>query len=278
MGANPARARRAFRLLGVATCVLVSAAGLRSARAQSNGFVPAAARTDSAVNTSAVPFAVGERMDYEVRYSAAKVGTGAMEVRDISEVRGVPSWHTVFTVKGRLVLFSLNILLESWFDVASLNSRRFHEDQKYTGYSKNMTTEIFPERGMFKEGQREERPTVANPLDMASMLYYVRSMHLEVGQTYTLAQYYKPEANPVTIKVVRRETITVPAGTFQTIVVQPRIKARGMFAEDSKAEVWLSDDPARMVVQLKSDLVLGSINLYLTGHRAGTTAAKPGTN
>ena len=279
--------RRVAFVLRVAAVVVLgplATSALSTAHAQSRSdsmqSLPAAGTFPG--NPGAVPFGVGERMDYDVKFSAAKVGTGSMEVQDISTVRGVPAWHTVFTVKGKIVfLINLNIMLESWFDVGSLNSRRFHEDQQYTGYSKNMTTEIFPERGMFKEGDKEERPTVANPLDMASMLYYVRTIPLEVGKTYTVSQYYKPEANPVTIKVVRRDTITVPAGKFATIVVQPRIKAKGIFAEDSKAEVWLSDDSTRMVVQLKSDLTVGSINLYLNKHRAGAPApapVKPGSN
>jgi Protein of unknown function (DUF3108) len=90
---------------------------------------------------------------------------------------------------------------------------------------------------------------------------------LEIGRTYEFQRYFKPDRNPVTIRVVRRERVTVPAGTFNAIVIQPTIKTTGVFSDDGRAEVWLSDDEHRMIVQMKSRLSFGSIDLYLTDVR-----------
>jgi hypothetical protein len=51
-------------------------------------------------NAAVVPFFVGEKLEYEVKFGAIKVGKGSMEVRDIADVRGVPSWHTIFRITG----------------------------------------------------------------------------------------------------------------------------------------------------------------------------------
>ena len=47
-----------------------------------------------------VPYGVGERLEYEVRFSNLKVGSGTMEVAGIQHVRGRETYHTVFTVRG----------------------------------------------------------------------------------------------------------------------------------------------------------------------------------
>ena len=47
-----------------------------------------------------VPFGIGERFDYEVKLGSLKVGTGAMEVRGVENIRGRDAWHTAFWVKG----------------------------------------------------------------------------------------------------------------------------------------------------------------------------------
>lgn len=225
-----------------------------------------------AARIAAAPFAVGEKQEYDVHYLGGRVGNGTMEVREITDVRGRPAWHTVFTVQGRvLFVVSVNITLESWFDVMSLNSLRFHQDQRYTGTKKIQHIEIYPERGMFKEDDRPELVTVANPLDDGSFLYFVRTLPLEVGKTYTFDRYYKPEKNPVKITVVRRETVNTPAGTFRTLVLRPDIKSGGLFSE-GKSEVWVTDDSTRMVVQMKSDLPVGTISLYLTKSTRGIKA------
>jgi len=72
--------------------------------------------------------------------------------------------------------------------------------------------------------------------------------------------------------VLRRERIKVPAGTFNTIVIQPIIKAKGLFSEGGKAQVWLTDDSARVLVQMKSSLPIGSLNLYLRAYRPAAGA------
>lgn len=219
------------------------------------------------------PFGVGERMDYDVRYFGGKKGTGSMEVREIVDVRGQPAWHSVFKVAGRVAfLISVDITLESWFEVTTMNSLRFHQDQRYTGTKKIQTIEIFPERGMYKEDALPERVSVRDPLDDGSFLYFVRSIPLEVGKEYAFARYYKPEKNPVRIKVVRRETVKTPAGEFATLVLRPEINSGGLFAK-GKSEVWVTDDARRIVVKLVSDLPGANLSLWLTRYTPATTPA-----
>ena len=213
-----------------------------------------------------VPFFVGEKLEYDVKFGSIKVGSGSMEVLDVSNVRGRPSWHTLFRVTGSIPLYKVNDRQESWFDVTTLTSRRFHQDIEEGNYKPKRHYEMFPERGMYQKNDEPEQPTVANPLDEGSLLYFIRTIPLEVGKEYSFSRYFNPEANPVRIKVVRRETIETPAGKFKTIVLQPTFRTKGLFSENGKAEVWVSDDAARIVVQLKSRLSIGSLNLYLKGH------------
>jgi hypothetical protein len=78
-----------------------------------------------------------------------------------------------------------------------------------------------------------------------------------------LSRYFKPESNPVVVHVVRRDTVDVPAGRFPAIMLRPEIKTKGIFSKDGHAELWLADDSARTVLQLKTGLSFGSISLKL---------------
>ena len=91
----------------------------------------------------------------------------------------------------------------------------------------------------------------------------MRSIPLALGQTYSFDRYFKPDRNPVRVVVLRSEKVKVPAGTFSTVVVRPIIKTTGLFSEGGKAEVWFSDDDARLLVQLKTQTRVGSLNLFL---------------
>jgi hypothetical protein len=254
----------ALALLGTLAAYPVAAQSLAA-----QPLTGAASLVDDAV--AARPFKPGERLTYDVKFGPIKAGTGSMEVRGLETVRGRPAYHTVFRVKGGVPGFRVLDVFESWFARDDLSSLRFHKDQDEGPNERTARFEIFPERATYDDlrDQQGELPSTARPLDDGSFLYYIRTVPLVVGQTYRFEQYFKPDRNPVTIRVLRRERVTVPAGTFDAIVVQPSIKTSGIFSEGGRAEVWISDDDRRLILQLKSKLAFGSLNLYLTGHQPG---------
>ncbi len=225
-----------------------------------------------------VPFGVGERLEYDVRFGKLKVGSGSMEVAGVQKVRGRDAWHTVFQIRGGTFFYRVDDQNESWIDMRNGNSLRFRQDLNEGRRDVQRQFEIYPERAMYTEDGEPEAKSVRNPLDDGSFLYFLRTIPLTVGETYTFERYFRPDRNPVTIRVLRKERIQVPAGAFDAIVVQPVINTRGIFSENGHAEVWLSDDQNRIMLQMKSGLSFGSINLYLTSYRpaqAGATAQTP---
>ncbi len=256
----------------VARCVLalvalMALAGPRGVAAQSSGAGVADSLSPPATGVTPVPFAVGERLVYDVKFGAIKVGQGSMEVLDTVTLRGRPAWHTRFRVRGGIPFYRVDDVLESWIDRAAFSSLRFVQDVDEGGRERERRYEIFPDRAMFQENDKPEEASVSNPLDDGSFLYFIRTIPLEVGKTYEFHRYFRPDRNPVGVKVVGRERISVPAGTYATIVIQPIIKSKGIFSENGQARIWLSDDANRIMVQMKSRTKIGSLNLYLQSHR-----------
>ena len=216
---------------------------------------------------------VGERLAYDVRFSAVKVGSGFMEAVGYEDVRGISALHVKFTVRGGTFFYKVNDLLESWIDTTRFVSLRHKQELSEGSRDRERNFEFFPERRTFSQDGKPEEPGIAAPLDEGSFLYFVRRVPLEVGRTYEFTRYFKPDRNPVRIIVLRKERIKVPAGTFNTVVIQPIIKTKGLFSEGGKAQVWLTDDSARVMVQMKSSLPIGSLNLYLKEYRPSAGAA-----
>lgn len=214
-------------------------------------------------NAAKVPWSLGERLTYDVRFGFIKAGTAEMTLRGIELVRGRPVWHGRFTVRGGYLALRVDDVLETWMDAVTLSSLRFEQDFKEIGRERRRLYEIFPERQVYQQAGKPERPSVADPLDDGSFLYFIRTVPLEVGQTYEFNRYFIPDRNPVRIRVLRQERVQVPAGTFDCIVLQPIIKTKGIFSENGQAEIWLTADDRRIMVQMKSKLPFGSLNLYL---------------
>lgn len=259
-----------MRTRAIVTHVTALATALAaSSSAQSAPTTGASATVASSSPRAKVPFGPGERMEYEVRFGALRVGNAHMEVVALDNIRGRPAWHTAFWVQGGNFLYRVNDVYESWMDAETLSSLRFVQELEEGGKDTERRFEIYPERAIFiqtsKKPPKEEK-SVTQPLDDGSFLYFLRTIPLEVGKTYSFDRYFRPDRNPVQIKVLRREKVKVPAGTFDAIVVQPVIKTKGIFSENGHAEVWLSDDERHIMLQLKSALKFGSLNLYLKSY------------
>lgn len=264
----------------VAGCIagLVALVAATSLRAQDVGTI--AASLPELSPRKVVPFDAGEKLTFDVRFGGIKVGSGRMEVVGTQDVRGREAWHTRFTVKGGIPFYKVNDRMESWIDTRTFESLRFVQDLEEGSRDAERVYEIYPERAMFSEqsgkGPIKSAATVDSPLDDAAFMYFVRTIPLELGKTYDFNRYFRPDRNPVQIRVLRRERIKVPAGTFNTIVIQPVIKSKGIFSEKGHAEMWLTDDPRRLLVQMKTDLSIGSLSLYLRGYVPGDVAMATG--
>jgi hypothetical protein len=223
----------------------------------------------SAARRAKVPFGAGERMEYDVKFGAIRVGNAHMEVVGLDNLRGHPAWHTAFWVQGGNFLYRVNDVYESWMDAETLSSLRFVQQLEEGGKDTERRYEIYPERAVFIQTSKKpasEEASVKQPLDDGSFLYFIRTIPLVVGQTYDFDRYFRPDRNPVRIRVLRKERVQVPAGTFDAIVVQPVIKTKGIFSENGHAEIWLTDDDRHIMLQLKSKLSFGSLNLYLKSY------------
>lgn len=220
----------------------------------------------------AVPFGVGERLEYDVSLGVVHVGNGYFRVTRLDTVRGRATYRLEMHLHGGAGFVKVDDNMTSWLDVATLVSRRFEQDQKEFRYKRQRTLEFFPEDKTYFQPEKNERGVIATdqPLDDISFLYYARTLPLEVGHTYTLHRYFDPKGNPVTIQVVRRDTVKVPAGTFATIVVRPVIQTKGLFGKGGRAEVYFTDDDRRLVVQVRSSVpVVGNLNMYLKSFAPG---------
>jgi hypothetical protein len=250
--------------------LLSLAAGVVDAQVSMQDVVP----TVSIPAAAPVPFGPGEAARYQVRLGLfGDVGEGSLTIGAIDTIRGNPTYHLRMHIKGGIPFAHVDTKYESWLDVRGLMSHRFHQDQHEVRYKRKRTFNFFPEERRWElvgKDESGELPTNM-PLDDLSFLYFARTLPLEVGREYTFNRYFQDDGNPVRLKVLRTETVKVPAGTFETIVVQPIIKSKGLFSEGGEAEVYFTNDHRRILVMLKSKVkILRSLDLMLEEYTPGS--------
>jgi glycosyltransferase involved in cell wall biosynthesis len=213
----------------------------------------------------AVPFVVGERLVYSARMGVFSVGVATLEVAGLDTVRGTETVHFRFHIAGGALWYHLDQTLESWVGRHDFRSRRFLNRTEEKGKRWERDFSIFPDSGIYREaGHDSAHATVADPLDDAAFLYWIRTVPLKVGERYEYQRYFRVDRNPVIVEVLGRDRVNVAGRKWDAIILRPTIPhGGGIFAEKSDARMWLSDDKDHIVLGLQSKFSFGMMTLKL---------------
>jgi hypothetical protein len=218
------------------------------------------------------PWGPGEHLVYKAKVGFLSVGNAWLTVEGMDLVRGHPTYRAAMGIQGRFIV-GLDDLYKTWFDVATLQSWRFTRDMNQGSYSSVRHYEFYPDSAMWDREDNDEFGPMStdSPLDEIAFVYFLRTLPLEVGRTYTFDQYFKDTGNPIVVEVVRKDRRKTDAGEFNTIVVRPSFQSEGLFSEDGEAELHFSDDERRLLVYMKVDLpvIPGGLSLHLESVHEG---------
>ncbi|MDQ3282968.1 MAG: DUF3108 domain-containing protein, partial [Acidobacteriota bacterium] len=111
-------------------------------------------------------------------------------------------------------------------------------------------------------------------LDPISVIYYVRTLDLAPGKSYELTLYADLKLYTVHARVLRREKLVTPAGTFNCLLVEPQMSSGGV-PRDERLFIWYSDDERRLPVRIRTEVKFGSVTATLKSVTSGATSIEP---
>ena len=211
-------------------------------------------------------FDVGEWLLFKVYYGPINAGTATMEVRSIRMVDGKPSYHVISEARSRGFFsrfFRVRDRLESFIDVKGIFSRRFEKRIREGKYRADRWIAYDQERHVAITSQGDTTAVPPFVQDVLSIFYFIRTQALRPGERFVVQNHTRKGSFPLEIRVHRRERVTVEAGTFDCLLVEPLQETAGLFKHKGKLKVWLTDDKRRMPVLMKSKVVVGHLSAEL---------------
>lgn len=217
-------------------------------------------------------FSIPERLEFGLYWSGIKAGNAIMETKDIGQSIQIVSTAT------STPLVSVFYKVEDVVTSTILKSEKspFGSSQNYRikireGSHRRDKEVVFDSTA--------KKVTYTNHIDKDSAsydlteatfdplasLYYVRTLPLEVGKSVYVSIFDSGKFYKLEVKVIKREEVETPAGTFKTIMVQPVMLTEGIFSRKGDMYVWFTDDEKKVPVQLKTKVKVGSITGQLTG-------------
>lgn len=223
---------------------------------------------------------VGERLTFRVRWGPIPAGEAVLavepgegrKVRLVATARTLPAIDPIYRVRDRMVSTVRPDLRSFIYEKDSEEGKRERHDR--------IKFDLKVGKARYT---RDEQPTTeievpADVRDPLSSLYAFRLQGANGSEDFALPVSDGKKLIEGVVVVVGREEVKTPAGTFQTIVVQPRLEGiGGVFRKSPGASItiWMTDDRYRRPVRMASSVAVGSFVAELVELETGSEGVTP---
>ncbi|NJD54895.1 MAG: DUF3108 domain-containing protein [Nitrospirae bacterium] len=220
---------------------------------------------------AASAFAIPERLVYDLTWTGVKAGTATLEVaNDMDTIRMISTarsanWVSVFyTVEDRVE----TILAKGKSAIFIAQPRNYrmkiregrHRRDKEVIYDHARKKATFIDH---LDNDRKEFAINEHTFDPLSVLYYVRTLKLDVGRSVYMELFDSRKLWNVEVQVLRKERISSILGEVDTVVIKPLLKSEGIFNRKGDMLIWLTDDQKKIPVRMQTKVAVGSITATL---------------
>jgi hypothetical protein len=217
-------------------------------------------------------FTAGERLVFDVGFSFITAGEATFEVSSADSINGRLCYRIVFTVKSVPSfswIYKVEDRYETILDAKGIFPWKFEQHVREGSYRRDFTADFDQQKGVARaEGKIYRVPPYV--LDAVSAFYYVRTMDFSqsrVGQKYILHNFFRDTTYQLAVKFLGRQQISVDAGVFNTIIVEPLMQEGGLFKSNGRVLIWLTDDERKIPVKVSTKVIVGSIDAELREYR-----------
>jgi hypothetical protein len=223
------------------------------------------------VSPAAAGQKIPEKLTYSLSWTGISVGTATQEIVDEGEVRRIVSrarsndWLSAFFPvddRTETILEKNGIFPGTVRNYKMLFKEGGRVRDREISFNPSLKSAHFIDR---KNGEQLQIALEADTFDIYSSFYYVRHQPLEPGRSLYVNVLDSKKLHRIEVRVLKRERITVPAGTFATIKIEPMVKPEGVFEGKRGAYIWLTDDERRIPVKAQTKVTVGSVTAVLTG-------------
>jgi hypothetical protein len=215
-------------------------------------------------------FPLKETLNYAVDWRVFPAGTGSIHLEQVGDTIKVTASGE--TIEALNLLFRVSDKFESSFDRKTGCSYGFSK-QTIEG-RRQVNTDLKFDYTQRKSSQqeknlvsgitkREEAQIPSCVTDLLSGIFYAASQPIQMGQSFQMPLADALHTLAVTMKPLSREEIKTPAGTYQTIRVQP-IAESGVVKNKGEIWIWYTDDARHIPVQMRARLFWGTLTTRLS--------------
>jgi len=232
----------------------------------------------TSAESSAIPFAPGERLTFQVRWAFIRAGEGTLEIHPMTDVNGSRSYHFSFTARTSEfadLFYKVRDRIDAYTDEAVTRSLLYTKRQDGKRRRRaEVTFDWEKNKARYTDINEERKPVSIPPgsFDPLSVFYAFRLFELREGLVLELPVTDGKKSITGKATVIRRETIRVRGTSYDTFLVEPDLEHLGGVFEkkkDSKLRIWVTADGTSTPVRIESEVIVGSFVAELVSMQPG---------
>lgn len=215
-----------------------------------------------------LPFKPGERFVYDLRWGLIPAGQAELKVMPMEEVAGVPAWHFQLIIRSNDfidVFYKVRDRIDAYATLSLEESLLYRQSQQEGTTRREVEVSFDRERSqaIFTNFGESLPPIDIMPgtLDPLTALFFIRSQPL--AENLEIVRPISDGKRNVkgVARVNGREEVSLNGNVYDAFQIDPDLKGvKGVFEKSNKSRMtlWVTADRRRMLVKIKSKVVIGS--------------------
>ena len=197
---------------------------------------------------------LGEHLAYEVFWMGVPVGLGELWVKEKVNIHGREALHVVAVAETNKFLSKIYFVhdeVHSWIDLETFQSLQFQKKVSEGRYRADEFIQYDAEKkkGYYqslKNGSKKEFDIALPVQDILSVFYWARRQSLQPGKSFKTVVNSDEKDWSLEIDVIRREAKELRGqGVFDTILIEPKTRLKGVLEKRGRVWIHLKNDPSR---------------------------------
>jgi hypothetical protein len=214
------------------------------------------------------PFTPGEKLTFELKWGIIKAGDVVLEVLPIETKNGINSYHFAMTVKSTPfidVFYKVRDRIDSYVDLDMTHSLLYTKNQHQGRHKREVTVDFdwAKKEATYSNYGKKRKPISILPgsFDPLAVFYYSRLFKLQENAEIEIPVTDGKKSVIGIGRVIKRETVKLSSGTYDTFLIEPDLKhVGGVFkkSKNAKIKLWVTADSRRIPIKIKSKVKIGS--------------------
>ena len=214
------------------------------------------------------PFYPGEKLTFLLKWTIIPAGESVLEVLPMETIDGVKAYHFLLTAKSNAFVdafYKVRDRIDAYADTEMTHSMLYKKKQREGNTHRDIVVNFDWQNNKAQHTNFKDKhqpiDILPGSFDPLSAFYFVRLFDFQKKSKIERPVTDGKECIIGKLYVIKRETLKLKSGTYDTYLIEPEVKHIGGVFEKSKnakIQLWVTADKRRIPVKIRSKVVVGS--------------------